>query len=74
MSGASHVLVVEYPPLRRTKKIFGESLYTALINGTPLGAAYRQAIVDLAGNAELSPPYHWAPFVLWGTGGDDTPR
>ncbi|MCZ6775500.1 MAG: CHAT domain-containing protein, partial [Ignavibacteria bacterium] len=66
MNGSSSVILNAYPPLRKTKKFFGEIFYTSLLAGRTPQAAFRQSQLDMINNPEYSSPHHWAPFFLWG--------
>lgn len=55
-----------YTPSRKTKKIFGEYLYTALLQGNSVAAAYWKAQLDMMKNPESSEQYSWGPFCFWG--------
>jgi tetratricopeptide (TPR) repeat protein len=66
MNSSSSVILNAYPPLRKTKKFFGEIFYTSLLAGRTPQAAFRQSQLDMINNPEYSSPYHWAPFFLWG--------
>jgi CHAT domain-containing protein len=66
MNGSSAVIMNAYPPVRKSKKFFGEIFYTALLSGATPQAAFRQTQLEMIKNPEYSSPYLWAPFALWG--------
>ncbi len=49
---------------RKTDKVFGEALYTALQSGLAFDEAYRTAVLEIMRRREAIAPY-WASFALW---------
>jgi CHAT domain-containing protein len=66
MNGSGNVVLNSYPPLRRSKKYFGEIFYTALLSGATTEAAAQRVQQEMIKNREYSSPYVWAPYFLWG--------
>jgi len=66
LNGTGAYITNLYIPSRKTKKVFGESLYTALLQGSTVGAAYWRAELDMMKDPELSGECSWAPFCYWG--------
>ena len=65
--GSGYVIMNTYLPSRKVKKSFGESFYTALMDGnTTPPVAFRTAQRDMIKNPETSAPGVWAPFFAWG--------
>jgi CHAT domain-containing protein len=65
MSGTGAVILHNFTPLRRSRKVFGEGFYTALQGGEQPEGAFRQAQLQMAGDARGG-LHHWAAFSLWG--------
>jgi tetratricopeptide (TPR) repeat protein len=65
MGGTRAVVLHDFTPLRRSRKVFGEGFYTALLSGARADGAFRQAQLQMAGDARGG-IYHWAAFSLWG--------
>jgi tetratricopeptide (TPR) repeat protein/CHAT domain-containing protein len=66
MNGSGYLFINSYVPARKTKKFFGEILYTTLLGGGRPQGAYRKALAEMIGKPEYSSPHVWAPFFLWG--------
>lgn len=66
MNGSGNVVLNSYPPLRRSKKYFGEIYYTALLSGVTTEAAVQKMQQEMIKNREYTSPYVWAPYFLWG--------
>ncbi len=66
MNGTRDVIQQSYPPLRRSKKLFGEVFYTGLLSGGTFEGSFRQMQLQMIRTPEYSSPYIWAPFFLWG--------
>jgi tetratricopeptide (TPR) repeat protein len=65
MNGSSTVMANPLPASRKAKKVFGELFYTALLAGQSADEAYRQAILAMIRDKELTAPLGWVPFALW---------
>ncbi len=65
-NGTTALMDQMYVPLRKTKKYFGEVLYTTLLTGASSEAAFRQMQLEMIRNPDYSASFIWAPFVLWG--------
>jgi tetratricopeptide (TPR) repeat protein len=65
MSGTRTVVLHDFTPLRRSRKVFGEGFYTALQSGARPVDAFRQAQLQMTGDARGG-LHHWAAFSLWG--------
>jgi CHAT domain-containing protein len=66
LNGSASVIVSPYPPLRKTKKYFGEIFYTSLLGGNTSQQAFRQTQIAMIKNPDYASPHVWAPFFLWG--------
>jgi CHAT domain-containing protein len=66
LNGSTSVIVSSYPPLRKTKKFFGEIFYTSLLGGSNSAQAFRQTQIAMIKSPEYSSPHIWAPFFVWG--------
>lgn len=64
MGGTREVVLHSFTPLRKSRKDFGEGLYTALLAGAAPDGAFHQA--QLAMIRTSQPLHHWAAFSLWG--------
>ncbi len=60
------VLTAPYAPSRKTKKTFGETFYTALLQGGTTPSAYWRSQLEMMKNPESSSPAAWGAFALWG--------
>jgi tetratricopeptide (TPR) repeat protein/CHAT domain-containing protein len=65
-SGTGALITNAYTPSRKTKKIFGESFYTALLQGNATPAGYWKTQLEMMKNSESSGQYAWGAFFLWG--------
>ncbi len=65
-NGGRTVIMDGYPPLRKTKKYFGEVFYTALLAGMPASEAYHKAQLEMIRNPDYRSMHTWAAFFLWG--------
>jgi hypothetical protein len=65
MGGTGAVVLHEFTPLRRSRKVFGEGFYTALLSGGQPDDAFRQTQLQMAGDPRGG-LHHWAAFSLWG--------
>ena len=66
INGTGALITNAYTPSRKTKKIFGEMLYTALLQGNTTPAAYWKTQLEMMRNPESSGQYAWGAFFLWG--------
>jgi len=66
-NGSGAVVMNSYVPSRKSKKIFGEYFYTALLNGQTGPIAYRTALLGMIRNREFASPGRWGEFFMWGT-------
>ncbi len=66
MNGSGSVVLNSYPPLRRSKKYFGEVFYTALLSGAPVEVAVQKVQQEMIKNREYASPHIWAPYFVWG--------
>jgi tetratricopeptide (TPR) repeat protein len=64
--GSGTVIITSLPPARKTKKVFGEFFYTALLSGLGADAAFRETQREMLRSPATASPAFWAPFVLWG--------
>jgi CHAT domain-containing protein len=65
-NGTRTVIMDGYPPLRKTKKYFGEIFYTALLGGMPVSEAYHQVQLEMIRNPDYAPMRTWGAFFMWG--------
>ncbi len=65
-NGSRSVIMDGYPPLRKTKKYFGEVFYTALLSGVSPCEAFHKAQLEMLGNPEYRSMHTWGAFFLWG--------
>ncbi|RPH38062.1 CHAT domain-containing protein, partial [bacterium] len=65
-NGGRMVIMDGYPPLRKTKKYFGEVFYTALLAGMPPCEAFHKAQLDMIRNPDYRSMHTWGAFFLWG--------
>jgi CHAT domain-containing protein len=64
-AGSSVVIMNSYVPTRGAKKVFGAGMYTALLSGVAVDAAYRKAQLEMIKDPAYAAPHFWAPFFLW---------
>ena len=65
-TGTGSAIMNAYVPSRKTKKIFGEHFYTALLEGQTGPAAYRRALLEMIRSPEFASPGRWGVLYLWG--------
>jgi tetratricopeptide (TPR) repeat protein len=65
MGGSRDVVLHAFTPLRKSRKVFGEGFYTALLSGADPVHAFRQAQLQMAGDPHGG-LHQWAAFALWG--------
>jgi CHAT domain-containing protein len=65
-NGSQQIVFTSHTPSRKTKKMFGEHFYTALLSGADTRAAYRKAQLEMIKTPEYAGPHVWAWFTLWG--------
>jgi len=69
-SGASRVLVSQWPVNDRSTAMLMERFYQQLLRGsTPASQALAEAKRSLLASSETRSPFFWAPFVLIGDPG-----
>ena len=66
VAGSETVILTSSPARRKTKKYFGEFFYTAVAGGNTSDDAYRQAILSMIANPDVSAMEVWSPFFRWG--------
>ncbi|MBP1647127.1 MAG: tetratricopeptide [Bacteroidetes bacterium] len=66
VNGARTVIMDGYPPMRKTKKYFGEVFYTALLSGMPASDAFHRAQIEMIKNPDYRSIHTWGAFFLWG--------
>ncbi len=66
VNGARTVIMDGYPPMRKTKKYFGEVFYTALLSGMPACDAFHRAQIEMIRNPDYRSMHTWGAFFLWG--------
>ncbi len=69
-AGARRIVVSLWPVADRSTEKLMVHLYRNLEAGLDAGAALRGAKLELIREPASSHPYHWAPFILVGDGGD----
>jgi tetratricopeptide (TPR) repeat protein/CHAT domain-containing protein len=65
-NGGRMVVMDGYPPMRKTKKYFGEVFYTALLSGMLPCDAFHQAQINMIRNPDYRSMHTWGAFFLWG--------
>jgi tetratricopeptide (TPR) repeat protein len=55
-----------YTPWRKTKKVFDEAFYTALLQGGTTPGAFWRAQLEMMKNPDTSIPASWGVYFLWG--------
>lgn len=65
-NGTRTVIMDGYPPLRKTKKYFGEVFYTALLSGASPCEAYHAVQLEMIKNPDYRSMHTWGAFFLWG--------
>lgn len=64
-NGSREVVMMTFPPARRSKKYFGEVFYTELLSGADVRTAYRRVQTEMIGRREYAALPLWAPYMLW---------
>ena len=67
-AGAAAVMASLWPVDDAAAQYMASAFYHHWQSGTPLLAAYRQALQQLRAEPQFANPYYWAPFVLFGDG------
>ncbi len=68
MNRSGNVIVTSYTPHRRSKKYFGETVYTALLRGASTEMAHWAMQKEMIRSRDYGQPHVWAPYMLWGRG------
>lgn len=63
-AGVREVITNGIPTGRKGNKTFSEALYTAILSGKTLPAAYREATIDVMHRHDVVIPF-WESYVLW---------
>jgi hypothetical protein len=66
MTRTPAVVLQGFTAHRRSRKIFGEHLYTALTGGATPEEAFHQAVLQMQRTPAAAGVHQWGAFAFWG--------